>query len=63
MHFLTYETEFVLFLAVLDNCLAHGLRQLTHDVCRVRTLNIRSDVTLQHRENHHMTFGKGRYAT
>ena len=40
-YFLTYETEFVLFLAVLD----HGLGQLIRDVkSDVRTLNFRSDV-------------------
>ena len=41
-NFLTFESEFVLFLAVLENCLAHGLRQPTRDV---RTINFRSDVT------------------
>ena len=30
--FFTYETEFVLFSAVLEFCLAHGLRQLTQDI-------------------------------
>ena len=30
--FLTYETEFALFIAVLKLCLSHGLRQLTRDV-------------------------------
>ena len=29
--FFTCETEFVLFSAVLEFCIAHGLRQLTQD--------------------------------
>ena len=44
--FFTFETEFVLFLAVVEKCLAHGLRQLTCDVkSDVRIQNFRSDVT------------------
>ena len=44
-HFPTYETEFVLFLVVLENfVLPLSLDSLTHDVkCDVRTLNFRSD--------------------
>ena len=44
---LTYKTEFVLFLAVVEKfCLAHGLEQLSSDVkSYVRTLNFRSDFT------------------
>ena len=79
MVFLTYETEFVLFLAMLWDricsifsdagkfCIAHGLRQLTHNVkSDFRTLNfLISEVTslLHHHETHQMTFRKGCCAT
>ena len=44
--FLTYETEFVLFLAVLENSVLPMGRQLTgHAKTYVKTLNLRSDVT------------------
>ena len=58
-----YQTELVLFLALLENS-AHGLRQLTRDVKQdARTLNFRSDVTFAPaQKKKQLTFGKGRDA-
>ena len=50
--FLTYESEFVQFLAVLENpVLPHWQGQLSRDVkSDVRTLNFRSDVIFDYHE-------------
>ena len=64
--FLTYETEFVLFLAVLENSvLPMGwLRQLTCDVkSDVRIQNFISDVTFAPKLKRLNDFGKGCYTT
>ena len=46
LFFLTHETEFVLFLAMLEKPSDHELRQLTREVkSDVRTPNLRSHVT------------------
>ena len=69
-NFLTYETEFVLFLAVLEISVlpeTGWADMLTRDgKSDVRTLNFRSDVTEKpprHHEKHRMTFGESPYAT
>ena len=53
--FLTYETDFVLFLGVQGKfCLAHDVKS------DGRTLNFRTDVTRFY-EKHRMTFVEGHY--
>ena len=62
-YFLPMRQEFALFSEMLENCLTHGLRQLTRDVkSNIRTLNFRSEVTFCHHAKHRMTFGEGHYA-
>ena len=44
---LTYETETILFLAVLENSVLHMAGPFSRDVkCDVRTLHFRSDVNV-----------------
>ena len=63
--FITYETEFDLFLVVVRKILScPGAGTATQPVkSDVKTLNFRSDIILHHHEKHQMIFGKGCYAT
>ena len=62
---LTYKTEFVLFLAVLENSVLPMGWNSSQATLKVTSKLLISEVTslLHHHEKHRMTFGKGRYAT
>ena len=63
--FLTYETEFVLFLAMLENSVLLMGWDSSHATLKVTSELQISELTsfLHHHEKHRITFEKGRYAT
>ena len=57
--FLTYETELVQYLTVLENCLVHELRQLTRDT--KSDFSCLQTMLTRRNENILMTFGVSRH--
>ena len=65
MPFLTYETEFILFLAVLENSVIPMAWESSQATFKVTSELFISKGTsfLHHNEKHRMTFGKGRHVS
>ena len=62
--FLTYETEFILFIVVLeDSVLPEGWDSSRRMFTVKSELNFISDYLMQHHQKHQMMFEEGPYAT